>query len=115
MIIITCSIRQHVRNGNMFECDSAALTAALRAAAYVDWKLFRAARSLPWSLLVGCIATNLRLFAATTTPPVHPVALKVWKFARRNWDPGKLLAAVTPLGGIPGHRHHEQGLVVAVI
>ena len=58
------------------------LQAGHTAAAFVDHKILRHLRSLPWSLLRGDVSANLRDLVEDADPPEEPLASKIWQLSR---------------------------------
>ena len=52
------------------------ISGALRAVAFMDWRVFKEAESLPWSLVRGDVAANLQALQASD-PPADLVSRKI--------------------------------------
>ena len=63
------------------------LQAANTAAAFVDHKILRHLRALPWSLLRGDVSSNLLDLLEAADPPEEPLASKIWQLGQMGpWN-----------------------------
>ena len=87
------------------------------AAAHVSWsflhrRVLAVAEALPWSLVRGDIAENLRGLAAEDMPE-EPVSAQLWKLMRRSFNLRQLVGTVELLGevgwtSLPAEQQHAS-------
>jgi hypothetical protein len=74
----------------------AVISGALRAVAFMDWRVFQEAESLPWRLVRGDIASNLQALKASNHP-ADLVSRKI-RYLLEGCSIGELLEPVALLG-----------------